>query len=275
MKKADLLKEALNVVEKRGLNYGKPENNFNRIALFWTDYLEQREHQGYISEADVAAMMILMKVARLMEKPDHLDSWLDIAGYAACGAEVSRAGEPVASTVTPDTFGLDTDYPFHCDPDRATDPWGQNREVDREAASAAIDKALGDMIHDLAKPIDEALQDAIITGTGTIVVTDELNAPKVVTIRKPPTFKPGDAVVPRWVTNTNFHGIVDRVEGGFVYITWTRIDQPNEPSWSAMARPADLEFAATKTVPPPVAKEAELGKHVIFANPGRTEEDGA
>ena len=31
----------------------------------------------------------VLKVARLMETPKHEDSWVDIAGYGACGAEVA------------------------------------------------------------------------------------------------------------------------------------------------------------------------------------------
>lgn len=37
--------------------------------------------------------MILVKVARLIQTPTHEDSWLDIAGYANCGLEVTRPEE--------------------------------------------------------------------------------------------------------------------------------------------------------------------------------------
>jgi hypothetical protein len=37
--------------------------------------------------ADVAAMLALLKIARLQQSPNHRDSWVDLAGYAACGAE--------------------------------------------------------------------------------------------------------------------------------------------------------------------------------------------
>ena len=40
-----------------------------------------------------AAMLILVKVARLSSSPWHRDNWVDIAGYAACGSEV-RSKEP-------------------------------------------------------------------------------------------------------------------------------------------------------------------------------------
>jgi len=38
-----------------------------------------------VTPVDVAIMSALIKVARLIESPGHRDSWLDLAGYAACG----------------------------------------------------------------------------------------------------------------------------------------------------------------------------------------------
>lgn len=75
-------------------DYGKPENNFRTIADLWSTYLEAAYGEDTIvclSSRDVAAMMILLKVARVAtsEKADH---WIDIAGYAACGGEID--GEP-------------------------------------------------------------------------------------------------------------------------------------------------------------------------------------
>lgn len=76
-----LLEEAANVVAvDRNTSYGEPEDSFARIAVLWTAYLNKG-----ITREDVAALMILMKVARVAENPQHRDSWLDIAGYAACG----------------------------------------------------------------------------------------------------------------------------------------------------------------------------------------------
>lgn len=85
MKREKLLKEALKIVKgARQKNYGTPEDNFQRIANFWTDYTGIE-----ITPGDVAVMMILMKAARLMNDPSHMDSWVDIAGYAACGGEIN------------------------------------------------------------------------------------------------------------------------------------------------------------------------------------------
>jgi hypothetical protein len=35
-------------------------------------------------------MMMLFKIARLQSKPDHSDSYLDIAGYAILALEVAQ-----------------------------------------------------------------------------------------------------------------------------------------------------------------------------------------
>lgn len=75
----------------RDVAYGKPENNFKRISDLWNTYLECRPpgHRGVITEGDVAILNILLKIGRLAGNPGHYDSWVDIAGYAACGAEVA------------------------------------------------------------------------------------------------------------------------------------------------------------------------------------------
>lgn len=92
--KEELATEALRIVTgSRRAAYGTPERNFERIALLWQTYLFLKMDGGKddieIEPRDVAAMMRLMKEARLIETPDHRDSFLDIVGYALCGAEVS------------------------------------------------------------------------------------------------------------------------------------------------------------------------------------------
>lgn len=87
MNRTECLEEAKTIVNgARQENYGSPESNFKDIAYLWTDYLNHE-----ILPHDVANMMILMKVARLKNKKDHLDSWIDIAGYAANGCELTTA----------------------------------------------------------------------------------------------------------------------------------------------------------------------------------------
>ena len=94
--KEELAAEALRIVNgSRRSAYGTPERNFERIAMVWDTYLALRfdcypnGRLFTLEPRDVAAMMRLMKEARLIETPDHRDSFLDIVGYALCGAEVS------------------------------------------------------------------------------------------------------------------------------------------------------------------------------------------
>lgn len=84
-----LLERAIDITtENRNVAYGKPSRNFDRIAALWNVYLDMREHpDDPLSGADTAAMMILLKVARIMHDPDTVDNWTDIAGYAATGWE--------------------------------------------------------------------------------------------------------------------------------------------------------------------------------------------
>jgi hypothetical protein len=90
--KAALLDAAKETVAGRGKNYGKPEENFGRIAAHWEAFfLNKLEHTITITPGDVAIMMALMKIARLEHDPKHADSWVDLAGYAACGAEIEAA----------------------------------------------------------------------------------------------------------------------------------------------------------------------------------------
>lgn len=85
MKREEILARAKNIVSgDRDKIYGIPENSFGHIARLWSDYLGCT-----IRPCDVANMMILFKIARSQYNPDHYDSWVDIAGYAACGGEVA------------------------------------------------------------------------------------------------------------------------------------------------------------------------------------------
>ena len=97
MNRKECLEQASKITQgERQENYGTPEDNFKRIADLWSVYLEQD-----IQPHDVAAMMSLMKIARLMNQPNHQDSWVDLAGYAACGCEITTK-EPTACVDTED-----------------------------------------------------------------------------------------------------------------------------------------------------------------------------
>lgn len=84
MNKVDALEAAIHAVEARGENYGDVRQNHQRIASLWSVVLGQD-----VTPEQVALCMTCLKVARLIETPDHEDSWIDIAGYGACGAEIA------------------------------------------------------------------------------------------------------------------------------------------------------------------------------------------
>lgn len=72
------------VLRDRQDQYGGMEDCFISIAELWSAYLRCAIHPY-----DVACMMALLKVARIQSNPRHADSWTDLAGYAACGAELT------------------------------------------------------------------------------------------------------------------------------------------------------------------------------------------
>jgi len=82
MDRFELLDAARNAVSDRGVAYGNVRDNHERIAVMWTALLGVS-----ISAPQVAMMMAALKLARLAATPDHQDSWIDLAGYAATGSE--------------------------------------------------------------------------------------------------------------------------------------------------------------------------------------------
>ena len=84
MTRDNILDSAKSIIngERQG-TYGKAENSFAVIAQMWTAYLGKD-----LTSADVANMMILMKVARNSSGVYKDDNWIDICGYAALGGEI-------------------------------------------------------------------------------------------------------------------------------------------------------------------------------------------
>lgn len=96
--RADILHAAEKCVcGQREQDYGTPEDNFETIAELWETYLRHAcvdEAGGvYIDANDVAMMMALLKIARIAAGGGKADSWIDLAGYAACGAECEGVTE--------------------------------------------------------------------------------------------------------------------------------------------------------------------------------------
>lgn len=74
------------MLRDRNTTHGAPEDTFGTIARLWAAYLDID-----ITSADAAAMQALLKIGRIRGNPAHMDNWVDLAGYAACGAELVPA----------------------------------------------------------------------------------------------------------------------------------------------------------------------------------------
>lgn len=90
MKANTLLRTAAETLKKRGKDYGTMRENHQRIADIWTVIM-----QTEVTPEQVALCMAGVKMARLVQSPDHEDSWLDLAGYAAVGAEILDDGQTI------------------------------------------------------------------------------------------------------------------------------------------------------------------------------------
>ncbi len=93
-----LLQEAIDTITMdRNEEYGGPEDSFKLIAAFWNVYIDaKRSGTGVVpslTSGDVALMMDLLKTARLIANPKHIDSVRDKAGYLGCYADVMKIYE--------------------------------------------------------------------------------------------------------------------------------------------------------------------------------------
>jgi hypothetical protein len=79
----ELLAHAAAVVRDRRRVYGEPTDLFERVAVRWSQVLGTR-----VTAAQVGLCLVDLKLARLTVDPRHLDSLVDVAGYAACVREV-------------------------------------------------------------------------------------------------------------------------------------------------------------------------------------------
>lgn len=71
------------VTDDRGAIYGHPLDDFNKIEALKSPLRACKN-----KEIRHALEMIAVKMARLVETPDHVDSMIDIAGYARCMAMI-------------------------------------------------------------------------------------------------------------------------------------------------------------------------------------------
>ena len=85
MNRDDVLTTAQELISRdRAQAYGDAKDNFTQIASLWKEVF-----RWDADASKVALAMVLVKAARLSTSIGHGDSWVDIAGYAALGGEIS------------------------------------------------------------------------------------------------------------------------------------------------------------------------------------------
>lgn len=179
MNRTEILEAARQAVAvDRAATYGEAERNFGVIADLWSAYTGQA-----LEPHDVAAMMILLKVALISGNPRHADSWVDVAGYAACGGEIAgnpdwRLDAALRQYVEPVPDEPCEDVPMfrHREPDQADEsaPDQEPSRVDRIVAALddmssswppaddmklAEMQASGDSVFDIAGVLDTGTED--------------------------------------------------------------------------------------------------------------------
>jgi hypothetical protein len=91
--RGSVLSEADHLVNgDRNNAYGPPTQDFRRTAGMASSFgFRFAAHEGAepvaLSAHHVAIFIALVKLSRLAWTPQKRDSWVDLAGYAACGAE--------------------------------------------------------------------------------------------------------------------------------------------------------------------------------------------
>lgn len=86
MNRAQILDAARQaVLTDRNRSYGEPAGSFALVADLWSTLLG-----ADVSPAQAALMLGVLKVARAWDNPGHADSFVDLAGYAACAGELAE-----------------------------------------------------------------------------------------------------------------------------------------------------------------------------------------
>lgn len=78
--------------------YGDADDTMARVGQLWSVIIGSPPDDGAkyklsIQAHEVALMMICLKIVRAQKNPQYMDSWVDIAGYAAQGAAAAGAVE--------------------------------------------------------------------------------------------------------------------------------------------------------------------------------------
>lgn len=88
MKRDEILDHAAGLISgDRAADYGDAKENFENIGAGW----KVIDKSDIPYSVKVALKMDWLKTCRILNSPDHLDSWIDKAGYTALGGEIATA----------------------------------------------------------------------------------------------------------------------------------------------------------------------------------------
>lgn len=86
-----ILSSIQKILTERRANYGPPGANFKDIADMWNILFQHKLGEGkFFVPGDVAQAMVAVKMCRLIETPNHVDSMRDGTGYFTCMEEVTH-----------------------------------------------------------------------------------------------------------------------------------------------------------------------------------------
>ena len=83
MKASEVLQSATDVIGQRGAIYGSPKVNHQRISARLSQLLEMP-----ITDWQACLMMVEVKLSRIQETPNHVDSFIDSCAYLALACEL-------------------------------------------------------------------------------------------------------------------------------------------------------------------------------------------
>jgi hypothetical protein len=91
MKRDQVLENAQKAMAARESIYGSPQVNYERQAAFANIILKDKLKPDFpLSARDMVMLHLLaIKASRLVETPEHEDSHIDVAGYAAILSEIA------------------------------------------------------------------------------------------------------------------------------------------------------------------------------------------
>jgi hypothetical protein len=87
------------VLGPRNNEYGPPNQDFVRTVGALNALGYRKIGDQALEAHDLAIIITVVKLSRLMWSPEKDDSWIDVAGYAACGYECVTLDDGRASGV--------------------------------------------------------------------------------------------------------------------------------------------------------------------------------